>query len=413
MGILNELQAAEAALHAALSVLDPQRLDSEDAVVVLDRFARCERLCAAGRTLASRRAADSGRWRAAGHRSAAHWMAKSHGTSISTAAATLETGDRLQELPELASAVREGRLSESQTREIASAVAAAPDSQAVLLEAAERHGWQGLRDACRRVAAAAAGEEAESRLRAIHRGRYLKIWQDNDGAARLSARLTPDAMAEVAAGLEPFEADVFAAARAAGQREPYHAYLADALVAMAAATRSDLSGGAPEAGTGRRGHGSRPGTTVHVLVDHAALLRGHTIQGETCEIAGIGPVPVATVKAMMADAYLAAIVTDGVDVYRVAHLGRAVTAHQRSALEVRDRECVVPGCHVSRHLEIDHVEPWAATRVTKLDALARLCSFHHAKKTHEGYRLHGPPGHWTWSAPDDLEGPLEPGPEQW
>ena len=87
----------------------------------------------------------------------------------------------------------------------------------------------------------------------------------------------------------------------------------------------------------------------------------------------------------------------------VAHLGRRPTAHQRSALEVRDPECVVSGCHVRVGLEIDHVEPWSTTRVTKLDALARLCRFHHAQKTHEGYRLEGGPGHWRWLKPDGTD----------
>ena len=95
--------------------------------------------------------------------------------------------------------------------------------------------------------------------------------------------------------------------------------------------------------------------------------------------------------------------SDGVDVSTVAHLGRRPTAHQRSALEVRDPECVVGGCHVRVGLEIDHVEPWSATRVTKLDALARLCRFHHAQKTHEGYRLEGGPGHWRWLKPDGTD----------
>jgi len=106
---------------------------------------------------------------------------------------------------------------------------------------------------------------------------------------------------------------------------------------------------------------------------------------------------------MMDDAFVTAVVSDGVDVSTVAHLGRRPTAHQRSALEVRDPECVVGGCHVRVGLEIDHVEPWSATRITKLDALARLCRFHHAQKTHEGYRLEGGPGHWRWLKPDGTE----------
>jgi hypothetical protein len=94
----------------------------------------------------------------------------------------------------------------------------------------------------------------------------------------------------------------------------------------------------------------------------------------------------------------------------LAHLGRRPTAHQRTALVVRDPECVVPGCHVRVGLEIDHVDPWCATRVTKLDRLARLCRFHHAQKTHEGYRLEGGPGHWGWLRPDGTEAAPRPPP---
>ena len=142
---------------------------------------------------------------------------------------------------------------------------------------------------------------------------------------------------------------------------------------------------------------------MHVVIDHAALVRGEAEATERCEVAGVGRVPVGVVRSLVDDAFLTAVVSDGVDVARVAHLGRHPTAHQRSALEVRDPECVVGHCHVRVGLEIDHVEPWSATRVTKLDALARLCRFHHAQKTHEGYRLEGGPGHWRWLKPDGSE----------
>jgi hypothetical protein len=155
-------------------------------------------------------------------------------------------------------------------------------------------------------------------------------------------------------------------------------------------------------GVGRSGGA---GAKVTVLVDHAALTRGWVAPGETCEIPGVGPVAVAATRAMMADAFLAAVVTDGVDIRSVAHLGRRVTARQRTALEVRDRECSVPDCHVAEHLEIDHVDGWAATGVTTVDRLARLCAFHHHRKTYDGYTLTGSPGNWQWSPPGPAREP--------
>jgi hypothetical protein len=144
---------------------------------------------------------------------------------------------------------------------------------------------------------------------------------------------------------------------------------------------------------------------VHVRVDHAALVRGHTEGGEMCEVPGVGPVAVATARAWAGDAVLKALVTNGVDVVAVAHVGRTVTAAQRAALEERDPTCVVPGCAMARGLEIDHVDGWALTRTTTVDRLARLCRWHHHLKTYCGYRLDGSAGHWRLVPPDH---PLDP-----
>jgi hypothetical protein len=83
---------------------------------------------------------------------------------------------------------------------------------------------------------------------------------------------------------------------------------------------------------------------VIVHVDAAALRRGHTVAGETCEIAGIGPVAVSTARELLGDAFLALVIEDGMDIRNVTHLGRAPTAHQRTALEARGMVCAVPGC---------------------------------------------------------------------
>ena len=147
-----------------------------------------------------------------------------------------------------------------------------------------------------------------------------------------------------------------------------------------------------------------PQAKLIVRIDHAALVRGHTIPGEVCEIAGIGPIPVATARELARDAFLTAAVIDGFDVSTVVHLGRSATAHQRTALEARGMVCAVPGCGIVHGLEIDHVDGWAITRKTRVEHLDWLCHFHHGQKTHKSYRLEGPPGNRTWHPP----GPAEP-----
>jgi hypothetical protein len=139
-----------------------------------------------------------------------------------------------------------------------------------------------------------------------------------------------------------------------------------------------------------------------IRIDHTAFTRGHVEPGETCEIIGVGPIPVSVAEALSVDAFYAAVITRGVDIVNVAHLGRAVTAEQRTALQLRDPTCVVPGCTTSAGLEIDHTTSatgWADTRRTTLDELARLCHHHHQQKTHHGYALTGTPGHWQWRPP--------------
>ena len=108
---------------------------------------------------------------------------------------------------------------------------------------------------------------------------------------------------------------------------------------------------------------------------------------------------------MATDCILKVLLTKGVDIVAVAHAGRTIPAHLRTALEARDPVCIVPGCDVRRGLEIDHRDPWSATRNTSLANTARLCKRHHYQKSVEGYRYRGGPGTWQWLAPDE---PSEP-----
>lgn len=387
--MFEKIARAERLLEEALSALDPEVLEAKTAASVVESFARMERLCAAGKALASRRMAASGVWRQSGERSPAHWLARKTGSTVGQAASTIETAQRLAELPATEEAVRGGRLSESQTKEIASAAAESPPAEKELLGVAAREGMATLKQRCARVKAAA-GKDERARYDAIRRRRYLRHWCDAEGAFRLDARLTPDAGAVVVAALEPFKERVFTTARKQGRREPYDAYAADALVAMAEHARTCDHTPSRKA----------PQTLVRVLVDHRALTREHSEPGEICEIEGVGPIPALTAKALAQDSILAALVTDGVDIQAVSHMGRKVTARQRTALEVRDPCCVVPGCDVRDHLEIDHITGVTEHGPTKLTNLGRLCPWHHYLKTYKGFRLLGGPGKWRFEPPE-------------
>jgi hypothetical protein len=133
------------------------------------------------------------------------------------------------------------------------------------------------------------------------------------------------------------------------------------------------------------GSGKSP-AKVLVRVDLSAVRRGTTVPGETCEIAGFGPIPVSEALRLMNDAFLALVLTKGKDVHAVVHLGRQFTEHQKPALAWRDPECVAVGCHSSVRLERDHRHDWADTHETRVPAADRLCHHHHALKT-AGWKL--------------------------
>jgi hypothetical protein len=395
---------------------DPAAVLPGEAARVVTVLGEIERLAAAAKVIYARRAAQGEVWRRDGHRSPAHWLARLSGTSVGEAAALLGVADKLDDLAATDTAFRAGQLSGAQAREIADAASVDPTAEGDLLEAAETESLRELRDRARRARSAA--EDENARHARIKKTRRLRAGLAADGAFELHYRDTPEAGADILAALHPRRDRIFREARAQGRREPLEAYLADALHALArnAAVPTPAGAGAdqPDLGEGA-GTDDRSGPTASVAaprnakiivrIDHSALVRGHTIPGETCEIAGVGPVPVATVKAMMNDAFLAAIVTKGQAVATVAHLGRKVTAKQRTALEWRGLRCTVKGCPNTQFLEIDHLIDWATTQHTTLDELEWLCPHHHNLKTHHGYRLEPGAGPRRFLPPDQPDRP--------
>lgn len=363
------------ALRRDVSALDPSTLSGDHALRLVDLFTEVERVAVAGRALAAARVQQTRAWYATGASSATAWMATRAGSTMGQASAVLQTAQRLESLPATRGALVAGRLSEAQAIEISAAAEADPEAEAGLLELSQRESFVALRERCRDVRAAAAGDEDASER--IRRSRYVRHWLDRDGALRLDARLVPEDaagfLAMVRARADALERD----ARRAGQREPSEAYAADALCALA-------GDGASRA-------------VVHVHVSQTALERGHTVAGETCRIEGVGPITVGAARRLAAAGRVNLIETNGIDVTRVAHAGRTIPAHLRTALEARDPTCVVPGCDRRRGLEIDHVVPFAQGGGTELANLARLCHWHHAQKTHYGWFLDGGPGRWEWT----------------
>jgi hypothetical protein len=130
----------------------------------------------------------------------------------------------------------------------------------------------------------------------------------------------------------------------------------------------------------------RPLPNLHIVIDHGALVRGIVLAGERCEIPGVGPVNVQWARSLLGEAFLTAIIANGVDIHTVAHFGRHINATLRTALLVQGRECDIAGCGARGYLEIDHEHDHADHNPTALVNLGWLCAHHHRLKT-AGWRL--------------------------
>ena len=116
------------------------------------------------------------------------------------------------------------------------------------------------------------------------------------------------------------------------------------------------------------------------------------------------------VKGLLAqgDTFLAAIVTKGVAVTGVAHLGRSHTAYQRTALQWLYPICAVEGCSALAR-QIDHRHDWVKTHTTLFEDSDPYCCHHHDKKTYEGWGLVEGVGKRAFVSPDDARHPNNAG----
>jgi hypothetical protein len=86
------------------------------------------------------------------------------------------------------------------------------------------------------------------------------------------------------------------------------------------------------------------------VIDVRAFRRGHAHPGEPCHVIGGGDIPVEVAASIVDDAFVKAVVHDGVDILKVKHVGRHIPAELRTAIalgplpELNGLTCVEDGC---------------------------------------------------------------------
>src|SRR5436305_10367154 len=152
-----------------LSSVDPAVLHATDAARALEAAAAVELRAASLKTLLAKRASESQLWANDGHRSPEAWLAQTTGTSYGQADGTLCASEKLEQLPTLDKAVRDGELSGPKLNELAAA--ATPDNEQRLLDASKRQSFKQLRRTC-------ASEKAAQRSTERDEARHARIQRE-------------------------------------------------------------------------------------------------------------------------------------------------------------------------------------------------------------------------------------------
>lgn len=367
--MLAELTAACRAMDLALDVFEPAQLSGADCARSVELLARVEKRCAAARVIAAARAADCGAHRDRGFSDPRAWLSHTSGISSGDAKAALDTAKGLGDCPATHAAWRAGELSLAQAAEITKTEAAAPGSEADLLEVAARSGLGTLRETGRNRRLEA--QDADELHRRQRNSRYLRHWQDDHGMIHISGSFTPDVGVPVVNRIDSETDRLFRAATRDGNAESREALAADALAKIVLG----------EAG------GNSTRADLVLVCDISAFQRGHSHTGEVCHIIGGGPVPVSVAWELSLNAFIKAVLHDGVAIGTVAHFGRHLKAEVRTALGLGPpplfpgEVCREEGCGRRYHLEYDHIDPLIHGGPTAIDNLEPLCHHCHAEKT--------------------------------
>ena len=362
---------AAKALRDALAGFDPALFAAADCAQLAEELAATEKACAGARLLAAARAVSAGLHREHGFKDGPSWLAHQSGSTSSQARQALDTAHRLGNCTDTKEALLAGRISLAAASEITQSEADTPGAEAALLPSAERCDLSSLRDRAR------VHRQAHTPVHDLHeqqqKARFFRHWKDGLGMICFAGALPPETGLPLIHRIELAAYRLRRAARSAApssEKDPYEVSAADALVGVTAAN--------PD---GRRS----TNTELVIVCDLRAWRRGHTHEGEVCHIIDGGPIPVDLAKELADDAFLSAVLHDGIKIDTVKRFGRYLPAELRTALdlgpvpEFTGRQCV--DCGQRWNLEYDHIDPVANHGPTSYDNLAARCWPDHQIKT--------------------------------
>jgi len=373
------IDAAASALRDALDGLDLRNWSNTDCLWLVEQMGRLEKLACSTRVRAS--VALRGR----GERKADAHAARAAGVSRGRAKTQMDTREKIdKKCPATKAALDNGAISSEQADEIAKTEDDVPGSEADLLSFALANPLGALRDEARKRRLNA--QDADELHRKQLAAQQFRSWTNDLGNICGAFELAPEHGIPFINRLNVETDRIFRAATKAGRTDPVERYRAEAFTAMV------------------NGVGKPHATKADVIV---VIDLNQYRAGEPGHIVGGGPIPRCVVENMSTDAFLKAVIHDGVNIHTITHFGRHIPAELRTALHLgkppdfEGMQCTNPDCDCKHGFEIDHTNPVANGGETCYANIQTPCRADHALKTEQdrrdgklgrfGDRWRGPP----------------------
>jgi Domain of unknown function (DUF222) len=323
-------------------------------------------------SVVARDAQKGGEHLVAGNITAASWIARVCGMSISSAADRVCVGEQLESLPKVAAALRSGEISYQSAsalchlRERLAEKANGFDEEEMLGYAREYSVFE-LRKLCRFAWHVANPDGFFKEAEADFTRRYFHISQMPDGMFAVDGQLDPVSGAALKTAV-----DVLAKPKGPEDERTAKQRRADAV--------GELAMHAMEQGTLPRRHSVKPHINLTMTLEG---LRG-ALGVPPADLDLSLPISIRTAERIACDCTMSRILLADSMVIDVGRATRTVSPPTMRALRVRDKGCRFPGC--DRQINWSnphHIKFWARGGPGNLPNLVLLCFFHH-RLVHEG-----------------------------
>jgi hypothetical protein len=319
-----------------------------------------------------RRAQQRGDHLVNGNITAASWISRTCGMSVTSAADRLCVGEQLQSLPKIAGALSSGEIGYQSTSvlcHLRDQLGEKRDlfNEEEMLDYARRFSVFHLRMLCRVARHAADPDGFFDEAEENYLRRRLHVSLMSDGMHAIDGILDPECGAALRTALEAL------ATRRGSEDERSHSQrMHDAL--------GEMVHHAMDEGRLPRRNGVRPHVTVTTTLE--GLKNEFGVPPADLELSL--PISTRTLERITCDSTISRVLLADSMVIDVGRATRVTSAPRRRALRVRDRGCRFPGCDRSvSWSNPHHIVAWAKGGPNNLANEVLLCFYHH-RLVHEG-----------------------------